>query len=100
MTDLRKYAKGKPCQIRIPGYMHNPETTVLCHFRQAGLTGGAQKAPDILGAHGCYDCHRITEGAQLTAEEKAMDRDQVKLIFLEGVMRTQYALVKEGVIKW
>lgn len=98
--DLRKHARGKPCRIMLPGYAHDPATTVLCHWRHGGVTGGSQKAPDVLGAHGCYDCHRVTEGAQLTAEEKLLDRDWLELMFLQGVMRTQYALVKEGVLKW
>ncbi|ECK2143415.1 DUF1364 domain-containing protein, partial [Salmonella enterica subsp. enterica serovar Enteritidis] len=32
MADLRKAARGRECQVRIPGYCnHNPETTVLAH---------------------------------------------------------------------
>lgn len=86
--------------IRLPGYPHNSETTVLCHWRSAGITGGAQKAPDVLGAWGCYDCHRVTEGAQLTAEERELDRAWLKQMFMEGVLRTQYALVRMGKLKW
>ena len=40
MTDLRKYARGKPCQVRIPHYCNGgAETTVLAHIRLAGITG-------------------------------------------------------------
>lgn len=98
--DLRKLARGEPCLIMLPGYQHNPETTVLCHGRFAGITGAGQKAPDLLAAYGCYDCHRVTEGEQLTAEEKLLDRDWVELMFLQGVMRTQYRLIKKGLLKW
>ena len=96
--DLRSYARGKPCKIMLPGYTHDPMTTVLCHMRLAGVTGAGLKAPDPLGAWGCFDCHRVTEGAQLTAEEKELDRDWVELMFLHGVMRTQYALIKDDVL--
>lgn len=98
--NLREYARGQECKIMLPGYAHDPSTTVLCHWRAAGVTGGAQKAPDILAAWGCFDCHRVTEGAQLTAEERELDREWVKAMFLEGVLRTQYALVKQGKLKW
>ncbi|EIC2853121.1 DUF1364 domain-containing protein, partial [Escherichia coli] len=37
MVDLRKAAKGQMCTVRIPGYCnHNPETSVLAHYRLAG----------------------------------------------------------------
>lgn len=100
--DLRKIARGEPCQIMLPlpYFQHNPETTVLCHWRHGGITGAGQKAPDALGAFGCFDCHRVTEGAQLTAEEKQLDRDWLELMFLQGVMRTQYRLIKRGILKW
>jgi hypothetical protein len=100
VKDLRKIARGQDCKIMLPGYGHDSTTTVLCHWRHAGITGGGLKAPDIMGAHGCYDCHRVTEGEQLTAEEKRLDREWLDLMFLHGVMRTQYALVKQGIIKW
>ena len=38
MVNLRKAAKGQMCQIRIPGYCnHNPETSVLAHYRLADV---------------------------------------------------------------
>lgn len=78
----------------LPGYQHLQETAVLRHLRMSGITGGAQKPDDRLSAWGCFDCHRVTDGEQLTAEEKKLDRDWVKLQFLEGVMRTQYELIR------
>ncbi len=33
MADLRKAARGRECQVRIPGVCNgNPETTVLAHI--------------------------------------------------------------------
>lgn len=47
MADLRKAARGRECQVRIPGVCNgNPETSVLAHIRLAGLCGtgnGRQK---------------------------------------------------------
>jgi hypothetical protein len=96
MTDLRKEAKGRECQVRLPGVCNfNPETTVLGHLRLAGITGGAQKAPDLLGAWVCSACH-----AEADRQTRTLERDFVRLAFHEGVERTQYALIQEGKIKW
>jgi hypothetical protein len=95
--NLRGYAEGKPCMIRLPGFCtHDPDTTVLAHERQAGITGGSQKAPDLLGAWGCHICHGIVDGKIKTD----LDRDFVRVCFLEAVIRTQYQLIREGLVKW
>lgn len=40
MTNLRKEAKGRECQVRIVGVCNgNPETVVLAHYRMGGLNG-------------------------------------------------------------
>ncbi|WP_032169413.1 nuclease domain-containing protein, partial [Escherichia coli] len=54
MVNLRKAAKGQICQIRIPGYCnHNPETSVLAHYRLAGTCGTAIKPHDMQAAIAC-----------------------------------------------
>jgi hypothetical protein len=96
VTDLRKEARGRECQVRLPGVCNfNPETTVLAHLRLAGITGGAQKAPDFLGAWACSACH-----AEADRKTRKLERDVVRLAFLEGIERTQYALIQEGKVKW
>lgn len=75
--------------VRIPDHCNfNPETTVLAHVRLAGITGVAQKAPDELAAWCCSDCHLVTEAQK--------NDDAIQRCFLEGVIRTQYQLIKEG----
>jgi hypothetical protein len=92
VSKLRQSARGQSCQIRLPGICtYNDEETVLAHVRLAGITGGALKAPDLLGAWACSECHRVTE------KEKA--DDYIQRCFLEGVIRTQYALIKLGIVK-
>ncbi len=50
MVNLRKAAKGQMCQIRIPGYCnHNPETSVLAHYRLAGTCGNSDKTTRYAG---------------------------------------------------
>ena len=49
MADLRKAARGRECQVRIPGICNgNPETSVLAHIRLAGLCGTGIKPPDLI----------------------------------------------------
>ncbi|ELN3596614.1 DUF1364 family protein, partial [Escherichia coli] len=49
MADLRKAARGRECQVRIPGVCNgNPETSVLAHIRLAGLCGTGIKPPDLI----------------------------------------------------
>lgn len=52
-------ARGAPCSIRLPGICNgNAETTVWCHLNGHRFgKGGALKAHDILGFHGCSSCH-------------------------------------------
>jgi hypothetical protein len=96
MIDLRKEAKGRECQVRLPDVCNfNPETTVLAHLRLAGITGRGQKAPDLLGAWACSSCH-----AEVDRQTKKLERDFVRLAFHEGIARTQYALSQEGKVKW
>ena len=61
--NLRKFAKGKECQLRIPGICnHNPETTVLCHLRLGNVAGVGQKPPDLCAVHACSGCHDALDG--------------------------------------
>jgi len=94
-VDLRKEAKGRACQIRIPGKCtHNNEETVLCHLRMAGVTGAGQKAHDMLGAWGCNRCHAIIDGREITS----IPYEQIRIMFYEGMVRTLNILIKEGKI--
>lgn len=95
MIDLRKYAKGKPCMIRVPGWCnHEPETTVLCHYRLAGYSGIGLKNEDIMAAFGCSSCHAIVDGQQ----QGGLSRTQRQFLLCEGVMRTQAYLLERGII--
>ena len=96
MADLRKLAKGRECQIRIPGVCNfNSETTVLAHFRLIGVSGLGLKPPDLLGAWSCSDCHDAVDRRRF----KELEFDFVRLAHAEGVFRTQAKLIEEGIIK-
>ena len=95
--DLRKEARGRECQIRIPGVCNgNNETVVLCHLNNKRLfgVGTGQKVPDIFGAWGCSSCHDAVDGRTdvLVCDYEVVTREY----FYEGVFRTQNILLSEG----
>lgn len=97
MSYLRMLARGKPCQIRLAGICnHNDETTVLAHFRMAGICGMGLKVPDLIGSWACSACHDAVDGR---AKVK-LSRAELRLSHLEGVARTQAMLIHQGVVKW
>ena len=86
--NLRKEARGRDCKVRLPGICNfDPATTVLAHYRMAGISGMGLKSPDLLGAWACSNCHSYVDSHR--------DAD-TSLAFLEGVMRTIATLNKEG----
>ena len=89
--NLRKLARGQACQVRIPDHCnHNRSTTVLAHYRLAGLSGMGQKPDDMIGAWACSGCHDVCDGRVKSAH----DRNAVRLMHAEGVMRTMAAIRK------
>jgi len=92
-TKITKSARGEGCQIRIPGVCNfNPETTVFCHINGAGM---GVKASDLHGAYGCSSCHDTVDSKVFCSYGKL----DIKLMFYEGVIRTQIMLLEKGLIK-
>ncbi|WP_145490137.1 DUF1364 domain-containing protein [Yersinia rohdei] len=92
MANLRKEARGRECQIRIPGVCSgNSETVVLAHYRLAGTCGTGIKPSDEQAAWGCSACHD-----ECDRRTRLIDGDTARLYHAEGVMRTQNILRKEG----
>ncbi|OOF53855.1 DUF1364 domain-containing protein [Rodentibacter genomosp. 2] len=88
--NYRKEAKGRECQVRLPGICNfNPETTVLAHYRLH--SGVALKPDDIQGAWACSACHD-----ECDRRTRKMDTEYVRLAHAEGVFRTQAILRREG----
>ncbi|HGM7056760.1 TPA: DUF1364 domain-containing protein [Serratia marcescens] len=93
MSKLTKEARGRECQVRIPGVCNfNPETTVLAHYRLAGTCGGGMKPDDEQGAWACSSCHDAIDARTKTE----YDRETLRLYHAEGIFRTQAILRKEG----
>lgn len=87
--NLRNYARGMPCMIRMPGVCNgDPETTVLCHLRMAGISGMGLKANDLLATWGCSACHRYCDTHGIDG----------RTALLEGMARTQAHLLDRGFV--
>ena len=54
----------------------------------------ALKSHDILGAYGCSACHNAIDGRMRTD----YTTDELKLMHLEGVARTQIILIEKELI--
>ena len=93
--NLRKYAQGKPCMIRLPGCTGIAEETVLCHYRDSS-TGMGQKENDLIGAWGCSHCHDVVDGRR---NYEWIDPAGTGHAFLQAIIRTQQQLIRDGVFK-
>ncbi|OCG64051.1 hypothetical protein A9G48_04420 [Gilliamella sp. wkB18] len=94
MSRLTKEARGRECTVRLPCCNHNPETTVLAHYRLAGTCGVGMKPNDLQGAWACSACHD-----EIDRRTRNHEYEFVRLAHAEGVIRTQDTLIKEGKIK-
>lgn len=93
--NLRKKAKGRQCEVRVPGYcLPTNETVIGAHVRMIGVSGYGLKAPDIFIAHCCQACHDVCD--RRTPSEYSYE--ECRLMLLEGMMRSQYALFREGLL--
>ena len=77
--------------IRLSVCNHDPETTVLAHYRMLGISGLGIKSPDLIGSWACSACHQFVD----THKDHT-----TQLAFAQGVFRTQAQLIKEGMIRW
>lgn len=96
-SNLRKYAAGKQCMIRLPGCRWDEGYTVLAHWRDSS-TGIGKKEPDLVGAWACDVCHAYVDGR--TQPPEGWSLMDVREAFLLGIIRTIKQLIREGVVKW
>lgn len=95
MTNLRKAARGRDCQLRLPGYCtHDPDRTVLCHVRRGGIAGVGQRPIDEAAFVGCDVCHDIQEGRRKAEFEPG----ELDGYVLEAMCRTLAMWKREGLL--
>ena len=88
--NLRKEARGRECQVRIPYVCsHDCDTVVLAHLPGAGM---GKKMPNWAGAWACGACHDVLDGRVKTGYGK----DMLRLMHLDGMVRTLLILDSEG----
>lgn len=93
---LRDSARGRDCQVRIPGVCNfNPETTVLAHLNGGGM--GTKKS-DIHSAFTCSSCHDVLDG-RVSVKSEGLTKVVIELLHRQGVERTQQLWLDEGLIK-
>lgn len=93
--NLRDYARGKPCTIRVPLICNgNPETTVLAHVRMIEISGAGIKAADVLAAWACSACHDYVD----FRSENDVEYEKRRRLLLEGMVRTQAWLIEHGFV--
>lgn len=97
MVNLTKLARDRDCLIRVPGHCCGDSSSVVgCHVRMIGISGAGLKADNLFIAWGCGPCHDVVDGRTKTG----YSHDECRLMLLEGMVRTQAILIKEGVISW
>lgn len=96
MSKIRKSAKGKDCDVRLPGVCNfDSETVVAAHIRIAGLAGVGMKPSDLATVRACSSCHAVIDGH---AKAPHLTREQIQLYTLEGHLRTLVAYEREGIV--
>jgi hypothetical protein len=93
--DLRKLARFKACQVRLPGCVDDRRTVVLAHFRLAGTCGVAMKPTDLAACWSCNYCHDIIDGRY---HIQGMMGSAVRLAHAEAVMRTLAEYDRMGLV--
>lgn len=94
--NLRKEAKGRECQARIPNICNrNPETTVLCHTNNLPLVGAGVglKPNDVFAFWGCSACHDLLDKRNRAT---VFGDWQLEIWEYEAILRTQKILIDEG----
>ncbi len=94
MSKYTKSARGKECQVRIPGVCNsNPETVVFAHLNGGGM---GMKHSDIHGSYTCSACHEWLDGGYVKEDIPRHVRDAMHW---GGMLRTQIIMIGNGVLK-
>lgn len=90
---LRDSARGQPCLVRIPSVCNgDPSTVVLAHLNGGGM---GTKHSDLFGAFCCSACHDVIDGR---VKAKIYTMDEIELMHLEGMARTQQYWLDVGLV--
>ena len=94
LSKYRKWAKAKPCMVRIDGVCNRDRNpTLLAH-----LTGDrclSSKQRDVFATLACSACHDVIDGRVIHG---VWTKDDVDLAFYEGMVRTIKLAMQDGLI--
>ena len=99
LTPIQKYARGKPCSLRIPGVCRTTpenEDVVLAHAPYPGR--GGTRLHDWWGAPACMHCHDAMDGRNSYPYYVASDI-RADEIWMPAIHEWQEMLFKAGFIK-
>ena len=99
MSRITDSAKGKECQVRIPGVCSGDNSTVVW-AHAIGLASGRGlgiKSPDLLGAYACQKCH---DAYDRRIKPYGILYHNVKECFYEGHLRSLVILIDEGLVRF
>lgn len=96
--NLRKYAEGQPCYVRIPNICsHDPSTVVLAHIRRGGTAGVGQKPADLIGVWACHSCHDVLDRRNSMG---AYTPSEIDGYVLDALCRQLDYYVREEIVTW
>jgi hypothetical protein len=97
LQKLRDSARGVYCTIQSPICNHDPETSVLAHYRSHITNAGIGIKPDdTAAAIACSDCHDWLDGRSTLYKSNKKDKD---FFWMRGILRTFRYWVDEGILK-
>lgn len=82
--------------IRSPHCTYRDEETVLAHWRD-GSTGMGQKEKDAIASWSCSKCHDLVDGRLF---DPSISGTEIRQLHMDGIIRTQQQLIRDGIIKW
>ena len=98
LTPIQKYARGKPCSLRIPGVCRTTpenEDVVLAHAPYPGR--GGTRLHDWWGCPACSRCHDVVDGRGIC--EAGFGDGETEQYWFAAIHEWQEMLFKAGFIK-
>ena len=99
LTKIQRFARGKACQLRIPGvHRETPEheDTCLCHAPHPNR--GGMRKDDHWGAVGCEACHASMDGRDTRLFEFLGSYGTLMGYWLPAIFEWQSMLIEAGLM--
>lgn len=96
-SDLRQFARGQECTLRLEGVCnHDPETTVLAHIVRKGHSTMGGKPHDLSAVHACSACHDVIDGRN----NVCFFNDGLELAKFNAILETIDRAVNAGLVEF